>query len=135
MILLDTNVVSEMLKPAPAASVLAWLKGQDIRALALSSVTLAEIRAGLRSLPEGKRRSDLETRAEGLMNEFRIFAFDAPAARKTGDLIAEGRALGRPLSFTDAAIAATALVQGAVLATRDRDFAPFGLPVLNPWIA
>ena len=136
MILLDTNVVSEAMRPSPAPQVIAWLDLQDSSALFLSVITLAEIGYGLEVLPEGKRRSNLETRfahfiEEGFQN--RVLAFDAPAAAEYPRIMARRRRMGRPISAFDGQIAAIARSHRLTLATANvRDFEACGIELVNP---
>jgi toxin FitB len=137
MIVLDTNVLSESLRPAPAESVLRWLAGQDPLAIFTTAITQAELLYGVELLPAGKRRSRLSSAIEKMFaDEFprRILAFDEEAARAFPKLTARRGALGRPISQFDAMIASICLSHGAVLATRNvRDFEHCGLPLIDPW--
>lgn len=135
MILLDTNVLSELTKPSPSTHVVAWLESNEPM-LALSTVTLAELRYGVARLPEGKRKSSLLRFWEATRDRFRgrIFAFDERAAEIYGDMAAEAEKRGQRLNITDAQIAATALVHRMSVATRDiSDFKASGVTVVNPW--
>ena len=138
MILLDTNVVSEPLKPAPDAQVLAWLDAQAMETLCLSAISLAELRLGIAVLPAGQRRdgllASLEQRVLPLFAG-RILPFDERAALAYAALRAQARAAGRAVAATDGYIAAIAAAHGLHVATRD--VAPFqaaGVSVINPWI-
>ena len=137
MILLDTNVVSEAMKPSPARAVMDWLREQAMQQLAISAVTVAEIRYGLARLPQGSRRLDLEERfrvfvMRGFSN--RVLPFDGATAEVYGDLVARRESLGKPIGAFDAMIAATARVAQARLATRDvGGFEDCGLDLINPW--
>lgn len=138
MILLDTNVVSEAIKPEPAGPVLAWLDAQASDTLFLSSITVAELLFGIAMLADGRRRRLLAARVDGLMEQFdaRILPFDTSAARHHADLAAKARNAGRGFPTPDGYIAAIAASCGFVVASRDT--APFiaaGLPVINPWTA
>lgn len=137
MILLDTNVVSELMRPEPAAAVLAWLWTQSLRDLATTAVTAAEIRYGLARLPEGRRRRELEERFRlFLLRGFdrRILPFDAAASELYGEIVAGREREGLPIQVLDAQIAAIARCRGAVVATRDTaGFGGCGVEVLNPW--
>lgn len=135
MILLDTNVVSELTKPSPSARVVAWLENNEPM-LALSTITLAELRYGVARLPDGKRKSSLLRFWEATRDRFRgrMFAFDERAAEVYGDIAAEAEKRGQRLNVADAQIAATALVHGMSVATRDMsDFGTTGVRVVNPW--
>jgi len=139
MIILDTNVFSETMKPVPAAEVLQWLAGQPAARLFTTSISQAEILYGLETMPKGKRRTALQTEAEAMFEEDfagRILPFDADAARLYPHIAASRRALGRPIVPADAQIAAIARSRGASLATRDTaDFESCGVTLLNPWQA
>lgn len=139
MIVLDTNVVSELMKPAPAESVLHWTSAQPATSLYTTSITQAEILHGIMLLPSGKRRSALEAAAEAMFHEDfggRILPFGADAARPYARIAAERRRLGRPISHFDAQIAAIARSTGAAIATRNvADYDACGVKVINPWEA
>lgn len=139
MILLDTNVLSEPLRPKPDPAVLAWLDEQAPQTLWLSSIALAELLAGVAALPEGKRRTAL-ARALDLqvlpLFEGRVLAFDTRAAHAYATVQAGAAASGNPIGFADGAIAAIAAVHGFALATRNvRDFKGTGVALINPWDA
>jgi len=136
MIVLDTNVVSEAMKPEPHPSVRAWLNDQAADTLYLSSVTLAELLFGIAALPPGKRKDLLAQTLEGLMRLFRdrVLPFDSDAARHYAELAVTAKAGGRGFPTPDGYIAAIAASRGFTVATRDT--APFmaaGVPVINPW--
>lgn len=138
MIVLDTNVVSEAMKPEPHGAVRAWLNEQAAETLYLSTVTLAELLFGIAALPDGKRKHGLEQTLEGLMRLFkdRVLPFDADAARHYATLAVKARAVGRGFPTPDGYIAAIAASRGFLVASRDT--APFeaaGLSVINPWTA
>ncbi|MEW6486939.1 MAG: type II toxin-antitoxin system VapC family toxin [Thermodesulfobacteriota bacterium] len=138
MIVLDTNVVSEAMKPQPHPAVQTWLDAQAAETLYLSSVTLAELLFGIGTLPAGRRRDALAQVLEGLLELFedRVLAFDADAARHYAGLAVSARAAGKGLPTPDGYIAAIAAARGFTVATRD--VAPFqaaGLAVINPWEA
>jgi len=112
LILLDTHVVSAVMAPSPPGAVLAWLNAQVTDHLFLSTITVAEIGYGLRILPEGRRRRDLEARFHAFVArgfEQRILTFDLAAADRYADLMAHRRAMGRPMGVPDPEIAAIAL--------------------------
>lgn len=137
MILLDTNVISEVMAPVPSESVLEWLNGQDAATLYLSTLTIAEIGFGIQSLPDGKRRRHLEERFEQFVATAfaqRVLAFDLAAAGLCGELMAKRRRLGRPMGLADGQIAAIARAHRFAIATRNRrDFEECGLEILNPF--
>ena len=136
MIVLDTNVVSEAMKPEPDPAVRAWLNEQSAETLYLSSMTLAELLFGIAALPNGKRKDLLSEALDGLMPLFkeRVLPFDTDAARKYADLAVTARTAGRGFPVPDGYIAAIAASQGYQVASRD--MAPFeaaNVDVINPW--
>ena len=138
MILLDTNVVSEAMRPEPNPRVRAWLNAQPAASLHLPSVALAELLFGIAALPEGRRKERLGRALDGLMALFpgRVLAFDAEAARHYAALALTARQAGRGLSIPDGYIAAIAARWGCQVASGD--VAPYravGLPVIDPWTA
>ena len=137
MIILDTNVVSELLRPAPATQVEAWLSAQDGANIYFTAVGEAELRHGVAILPAGKRRSALAEAVEGILEEDfrdRILPFDRHSARAYAAIAAERRAAGRPISQFDCQIAAIAHVHGAAVATRNTgDYEGCGVAVIDPW--
>ena len=136
MILLDTNVVSEAIKPAPDAAVRYWLDEQSAETLYLSSVTIAELTFGIGALPEGRRKDRLTAALEGVMAMFgeRILPFDTRAARRYGDLAVRARAAGRGFPTPDGYIAAIAAAHDFAVASRDAAaFEAAGLVVIDPW--
>jgi predicted nucleic acid-binding protein len=138
MILLDTNVISEAMKPAPERALRAWLDAQAAETLFLSSVTIAELSFGIAALPKGRRKDNLTAALDGVVQLFaeRILAFDTAAARHYGVLAAKARAAGKGFPTPDGYIAAIAAALGFVVATRDASaFAAAGLKVINPWNA
>jgi hypothetical protein len=139
MILLDTNVVSEVMKTRPAEAVVAWLNGQASEKLYVSAITVGEIAYGLRVLPDGKRRSELRERFEkfvALAFDQRVLAYDESAARIYGELMGDRRELGLPMSVPDGQIAAIARLNHLAVATRNvPDFENCGIDVLNPFEA
>ena len=135
MILLDTNVLSELTKPRPSARVLAWLEVNE-PLLAVPAVALAELRYGIARLPPGRRRSSLLRFWRMTCDRFRgrIFAFDQRAAEIYGDVAARAEQSGTRLNIADGQIAAIALVHRMRVATRDvGDFKASGVSVVNPW--
>lgn len=136
--LLDTNVLSELMRPVPAAAVLAWFAGQQPAAMHTSSVTQAEILTGIALLPAGQRRDGLARAAQAMFAEDfagRILPFDSAAAEHCALLIASRTAQGRPIATEDAQIAAVALAAGKAVVTRNiRDFLDIAdLVVIDPW--
>lgn len=137
MILLDTNVVSEPLRPAADPAVLAWLDAQAVETLYLSAISLAELRFGIAALPDGKRKDTLRARLEqSIVPLFgdRILPFNTAASGAYAALRARARAAGKAIGTVDGFIAATAAAKGFAVATRDRGpFEAAGLDVINPW--
>lgn len=138
MILLDSNVISELMKSQPHAQVIAWMDRQPRISIWTTSVTLLEIRFGLQILPEGKRREQQMEAFEILIGhklERRIAVFDSAAARHTADLMAARQKAGRPGDLRDSMIAGIALASNASLATRNtKHFEDLSVPVINPWL-
>lgn len=138
MIILDTNVVSELMKPLPAERVSHWVAQEPAGNLCTTSITQAEILHGVLLLVPGRKRKALEAAVEAMFEqEFagRVLAFDSDAARAYATIAVERRHAGRPISQFDAQIAAIARCTGAVLATRNAaDFDHCGFKVVNPWI-
>jgi predicted nucleic acid-binding protein len=137
MIILDTNVVSEMMRPRPDQTVMAWLDDQDADQLRLAAMTAAELLQGAFGLTQGRRARELsQAVGEILDEEFRdrILPFDVDAALEFADVMVRRSRYGRPISVADAVIAATARSQYAAVATRNtRDFVGLGLVLINPW--
>ncbi len=137
MIILDTNVVSEPLRPRPEPAVLTWLDAQAPETLCLTSINLAELLAGIAALPAGRRRNRLaQALNEQVMPLFegRVFGFDTQAAHAFARVHAGAAAAGNPISFADGAIAAIAAAHGCLIATRNvRDFKGAGVEVIDPW--
>lgn len=137
MIVLDTNVISEVLRPSPDTRVVAWLESltDDV---AITAVTLAELLAGVRRLPDGQRKAALSTMIESAVQPYlrtkAVLAFDAEAARQYAEVLAVREAAGLPISTPDAQIAAICLLHDAVCATRNlKDFAQTGVRLVDPW--
>ena len=137
MILLDTNIISEMMRQEPNQTVACWMDNQKLSDLFLCTITLAEIHYGLNVLPLGKRRHQLETRfseAVSALFHNRMLVFDESAAHLYGVLMSERRALGQPMHLLDGQIAAIARANTLSLATRNtRDFKHCGLTLVNPF--
>lgn len=139
MILLDTNVVSELMKAAPHAGVRAWVDAQSRAELYTSTLTQAEILSGIAILPRGKRRDGLARAAQQVFEiEFagRLLGLSSAAARAYADIVATRRAVGRPIDAVDALVAAVARAADARLATRNTaDFERCGVRLVDPWHA
>ena len=137
MILLDTNVVSELYRPAPHASVVAWFNAQDNDLLYLCAPVLAELRFGMERLEAGRRKEALGAAIERLESEIyrdRILPFDVTCVAPYGRLVAARQRAGRTTQQMDAFIAAIAVANGAILATRNVEhFEGFGLELINPF--
>ncbi|MDR3324155.1 MAG: type II toxin-antitoxin system VapC family toxin [Zoogloeaceae bacterium] len=139
MILIDTNVISELWKSAPDSGVLTWVDAQAVETLYLSAVTVAELRFGLATMPEGKRRFTYQDRLEReVLPAFtgRVLPFDLDASEAYATLMARAKSEGKAISKADGYIAATATARALMVATRDVEpFLAAGLTVLNPWKA
>jgi len=137
MIVLDTNVLSELMRPKPSPRVAAWIAQQAAPDLFTTAITEAEIFCGIELLAKGKRRGGLLAAAEGMFAEDfagRVLAFESDAAQHFARIAAHRRALGRPISHADAQIAAIARAHGAKLATGNGpDFADCSIVVIDPW--
>jgi predicted nucleic acid-binding protein len=137
MIVLDTNVLSELMRPKPSARVVVWVAKQPAAELFTTSITEGEIFYGIELLTRGKRHEGLLAAAEAMFAEDmagRIFGFDSDAARAFSKIAAHRRALGRPINHADAQIAAISQVRRAKLATRNvTDFQDCGLDLVDPW--
>ncbi len=135
MILVDTNVLSELTKPEPEDRVVAWLEVNEL-ALAAPTIALAELRYGIARLPRGRRRSSLLQFWQTTRDRFRgrIFSFDERAAEMYGEVAAVAERAGRRLNVQDGQIAAIALVHGMTVATRNvGHFEATGVEIVNPW--
>jgi toxin FitB len=137
MILLDTNVLSELMRASPAIQVVDWIKKRPRSRLGITAIAQAEILYGIELLPKGRRKSDLLAAAQNMfLEDFkgRIFPFGSDAAPAFAEIAATRRAQGKPIAQLDAQIAAIVQTLGAELATRDvTDFEGCGIRVLNPW--
>ena len=137
MVLLDTNVVSELMRDVPNTEVLSWMDERPMRELFVTVVTEAEIRTGIAILPDGARRRGLADAAERTLRVLfagRVLPFDSDAARAYADIAATVRAAGRPISQSDCQIAAIARSRAMAVVTRNvRDFADTGIEVIDPW--
>lgn len=137
MIVLDTNVLSEIMKSSPAAAVLRWCVAHRASELFTTTITQAEILYGIEAMATGKRRSALQLAAETMFEEDfadRVLPFDGTAARLYATIAGVRRALGRPMAQWDTQIAAIVRSRGATLATRNsNDFENCGIRLVNPW--
>jgi len=137
MIVLDTNVVSELMKAAPEPAVLAWINALPMPSVFVSAVSQAEILYGVALVPAGKRQEGLLRAAHTAFETYfrgRVLPFDSEAAEAYADIAAGRRQTGRPITQADAQIAAIARSRGAELATRNvPDFDGCGVEIVNPW--
>ena len=137
MIILDTNVVTEPLKPRPDPTVLRWLDRQGPATLYLTAISRAELLAGVMALPPGKRRTELQRVLNNVLVflfAHRVLAFSEHSAEAYALVVTGAHALGNPIDFADAAIAAIAVEHNFLLATRnERDFRGAPVKLLNPW--
>ena len=137
MILLDTNIVSELLRKTPEPRVEAWLSAQEGAEVYLSAVSEAELRLGVAVMPTGRRRNALASMIDDILREdfrARILPFDSPAAAAYAAIASDRRAAGQPISQFDCQIAAVARAHGAAVATRNvRDFEGCGIDIIDPW--
>lgn len=138
MILLDTNIISEMMKATPSANVSEWLDQQPVAEVFITTITIAEITYGLQALPNGNRRTVLSDAFDKTVIEafkHRILSFDEQAAHLYGEIMSRRKSLGQPLSILDGQIAAIARAHRLKLATRNvRDFGECGLELINPFV-
>lgn len=137
MIILDTNIISEMMKTTPSKAVLNWVNKQEAIELFITTITIAEISYGLYALPRGNRRKSLEEIFHrAIMSAFkhRILSFEESSAHFYGKIMGHRKKIGRPLSVPDGQIAAITLSQGFSLATRNiRDFSDCDINLVNPF--
>ena len=137
MIVLDTNVVSELMRPAPNPAIESWIANRPVASLFISAVGEAELRFGLAIMPAGRRRDAFASEIEAMLREDfadRILPFDSEAARAYAAIAASRRVAGRPIAEADCQIAAIARSRGMALATRNvRDFEDTGIHILDPW--
>lgn len=137
MIVLDTNVLSELMRRRPAARVVRWVDQQDASALAITAVTVAELLYGVARLADGARKTELAAAVDALVQEDfpgRVLPFDVDAAGYYAELVAEREREGRPISNADGQIAAICRSHGATVVTRSvRDFDGVGIGVFDPW--
>jgi len=138
MIIVDTNVLSALMRQTPDINVVAWLDKQPRTSIWTTSVTILEVRFGLQIMADGKKRSLLVEEFESLLTkiEHRVVAFDTAAAQHAGDLMAFRRKKGRPVELRTTMIAGMALAHHATLATGNTaHFADLSVPVINPWVS
>lgn len=139
MIVLDTNVLSELMKPKPTRRVVTWLNAQPASSLFTTSITKAEILYGLMLLPAGRRRTSIEAAVSTMFEEDflgRVLAFDSEAALSFAHIASARRQAGQPISQSDAQIVAIAHSRGASVATRNvADFDDCEVTIINPWSA
>jgi predicted nucleic acid-binding protein len=137
LIILDTNVLSALMRTVPEAPVVAWLDRQPAESVWITSITVFEARLGLALLPIGRRRQTLEAAFVRLLTEDlenRVLDFDAAAANEAASLAAERQKAGRPVDMRDTQIAGIALARHAALATRNvPHFADLKIPIVDPW--
>ena len=136
MIILDTNVVSELMRPEPAPQVAAWIRDRDRPELRTTSVTVAEIRYGIARLPDGRRKQALLAAAADIFRAFedQVLPFDAAAAEHYAAIASNRERSGKPISGFGALIAAVCRSRGAALATRNLpDFDGTGIEIIDPW--
>ena len=137
MIILDTNVLSALMRQVPEAPVVAWLDRQPTESIWITSITLFEARLGLALLPKGRRQQTLEAAFARLLEEDlenRVLDFDSAAATEAASLAAQRQKTGRPVDMRDTQIAGIALARRATLATRNaRHFENLNVPVVDPW--
>ncbi|MFI6212265.1 type II toxin-antitoxin system VapC family toxin [Nocardia brasiliensis] len=138
MIILDTNVLSELLRPAPDPNVLAWVDSWPADELATTAVCAAELWHGVARLPDGRRKTALAYVIDAMVEEDlrdRVEAFDVHAAARFAEIAADRARQGRPIAVSDGQIAAICHTRGAALATRNtQDFADTGIEVFDPWL-
>lgn len=138
MIVLDTNVVSEAMKPEPAPAARDWMDAQSAETLYITSVTVAELLFGVGVLPDGRRKQKLAATLDGMLHLFegRILPFDTDAARRYSDLAVAARNAGKGFPTPDGYIAAIAVAHGFTVASRDASaFEAAGIDVIDPWNA
>jgi predicted nucleic acid-binding protein len=137
VIVLDTNVISELTRQAPAPGVLSWLDSLTAAEVATTAITAAELLYGLARMPHGHRKTELGTAVHGLLSDDfqgRVLSFDEPAAQRYAVIVTRRERLGRPIGVADAQIAAICRTIDAALATRNiDDFEETGVELINPW--
>jgi len=139
VIILDTNILGALMRPAPDTAVVRWLDRQPAESIWITSITLFEARFGLALLPSGRRRQRLESEFDRLLHEDlenRVLDFDGAAATEAATLAAVRQKSGRPVDMRDTLIAGIALARHATLATRNvRHFADLEIPIVDPWVS
>ena len=137
MVILDTTVISELIRPRPHPAVVEWMDQQNAFEVWITAVTAAELRTGAALLPEDRRRSDLHPHVERLLDETfagYVLPFDDRSGIPYADIVSGRRNQGRPIAFQDAQIGAICLQHGMTLATRNtRDFEDTGIDLIDPW--
>ncbi len=137
MIVVDTNVISELTRQAPAPEVVSWLDSLAADEVATTAITAAELLYGVERLPDGRRKTELTAAVHGLLGDDfqgRVLAFDEQAASRYAEIVARRERLGRAIGVADAQIAAICRAMGATLATRNTDdFQETGIALINPW--
>jgi toxin FitB len=137
VIVLDTNVISELTRQTPAPGVLTWLDSLAVAEIATTAITAAELLYGVARLPDGRRKTELAAAVDGLLDDDfqdRVLSFGEPAARRYADIVSHRERLGRPIGVADAQIAAICRAVDATLATRNTDdFEETGIELVNPW--
>lgn len=137
MIILDTNVVSELMRPEPAPQVTNWVRDRDRRELRTTTITLAEVRYGITRLPDGRRKQVLLAAADDIFSAFedQLLPVDTAAAEHYAVIASSRERAGKPIAGFDALIAAICRSQGAALATRNvSDFDGTGIEIIDPWL-
>ena len=139
MMVWDTNVVSELMRPEPSVHVVAWTDRQPVGEVFITAITLGELLYGIGRLPKGRRRNELSEVCDDMLTEdfeHRVLDFDGVAAAHYANIVVERERIGRPISMADAQIAAICRSHGATVATRSvDDFADVGVDIVNPWTA
>jgi hypothetical protein len=137
LIVVDTNVISELTRRAPAPEVISWLDSLDAAEVATTAITAAELLCGVARLPDGRRKTELGEAVQGLLSDDfqgRILSFDESAASRYAEIVSHRERLGRRIGIADAQIAAICRATGAILATRNTDdFEEAGIQLVNPW--
>jgi toxin FitB len=137
VIVLDTDVISELTRQTPAPGVLSWLDSLAVTEIATTTITAAELLYGVARLPGGRRKTELAAAVDGLLNDDfqgRVLSFGEPAARRYAGIVSGREQLGRPIGVADAQIAAICRTVDATLATRNTDdFEETGIELVNPW--